>query len=94
MSKNILIISTSLRKNSNSQALVDAFAEGARDAGNNVRQINLPGKSIAFCKGCLACQKTGSCVIKDDAVDIAAQMHDADVIAFATPIYYYEMARV
>ena len=30
-------------------------------------------------------------MIKDDAPDIVAKMHDADVIAFATPIYYYEM---
>ena len=32
------------------------------------------------------------CVIKDDSHDIVQKMHDADVIVFATPIYYYEMA--
>ena len=31
-------------------------------------------------------------MIADDAIDIAKQMHDAEVIAFATPVYYYEMA--
>ena len=37
----------------------------------------------------LACLKVGHCVIDDDAVEIAARMHDADVLVFATPVYYY-----
>ena len=56
MSKRILVISTSLREKSNSQALGDAFAAGAREAGHQVEQISLRGRSIAFCTGCLACQ--------------------------------------
>lgn len=40
----------------------------------------------------MACQKLGRCVISDDAAEISQKMHDADVIAFATPIYYYEMS--
>lgn len=92
MSKKVLVISTSLRNNSNSEALADAFVKGANEAGHQVEKISLRGKTIGFCKGCLACLNTGSCVIKDDAVEIAQKMHDAEVIAFATPIYYYEMA--
>lgn len=92
MLKNVLILSTSLRKNSNSEAVASAFAKGARDAGHRVQEISLRGKNIGFCKGCLACQKTESCVIQDDAVEIAQQMQDADVLVFATPIYYYEMS--
>ncbi len=92
MCKNILIISTSLRADSNSEALADAFQCGAEQAGHKVTKISLRGKSIAFCRGCFGCLKTGKCVIADDAVAIAQQMHDADVIVFATPIYYYEMS--
>jgi multimeric flavodoxin WrbA len=92
MKKNVLIISTSLRKNSNSDALADAFMDGVKEAGNKVERISLAGKTINFCKGCLACQKTQQCVIKDDAVAIAEKMLHADVLVFATPIYYYEMS--
>ena len=92
MSKKVLIISSSMRKNSNSDILANAFAEGARSAGNEVEKISLAGKDIGFCLGCLACQKTEQCIIKDDAVQIAAKMKEADVIAFATPVYYYEMS--
>lgn len=34
----------------------------------------------------------GHCVIEDDAVEIAAKMHDADVLVFATPVYYYSIS--
>ena len=88
MSKKVLIISTSLRKNSNSDALAKSFAEGARSAGNEVETVSLTGKNIAFRKGCLACQSIGRCVIKDDAIVLAEKMRTADVLVFATPIYY------
>lgn len=90
--KNVLIISSSLRKGSNSEALAAEFARGAADAGNKVELISLRDMDIRFCRGCLACQKTQKCVIADDAPAIVAKMHDADVIAFASPIYYYEMS--
>ncbi len=92
MSKNVLIISSSLRKNSNSEALANEFANGASEAGNNVETLSLKDKKIAFCKGCMACQKTQTCVIKDDAVEIAEKMKNADVICFATPVYYYSIS--
>ena len=91
MSKKVVIISTSLRKNSNSEVLAKAFAEGAREAGHEVEQISLRDKTINFCKGCLACQKTMQCVIKDDANEITAKIGQADVVALATPVYYYGM---
>lgn len=91
MSKNVLIISTSPRKNGNSNMLADSFAKGAESAGNKVEKICLYDKTIGFCKGCLSCLKTKRCVIHDDADVIAQKMGKADVIVFATPIYYYEM---
>lgn len=90
--KKVLIISTSPRVNSNSHALAEEFARGAQEAGNEVELVCLRDKKIKYCMGCLACQKTGKCVIKDDAPELTAKMHDADVIAWTTPIYYYEMS--
>lgn len=89
--KKVLVISSSLRMRSNSETLADAFARGASDAGHEVVKITLRNKRIDFCKGCLACQRTQRCVIGDDAPAIVERMRDADAIAFATPIYYYEM---
>lgn len=91
MSKNILVISTSPRKGGNSETLADAFIRGAKEAGNQVEKVCLYDKTIGFCKGCLACLKSHRCVIHDDADIIAQKMKEADVLVFATPIYYYEM---
>ena len=92
MSRKILIISTSLRAKSNSDLLAQAFMKGALEAGHQVEKVSLRGKNIAFCRGCLACQKLGKCVIPDDANEITEKMKTADVIVWATPIYYYEMS--
>lgn len=90
--KKVLIITSSLRGRSNSDILAAAFAEGAREAGCAVEEISLKGKRLAFCTGCLACQKTGQCVIADDARAIAEQVKDADVLVFASPVYYYSIS--
>ncbi len=92
MSKKILIVSTSPRKNSNSEALALAFADGAKEAGHEVDFISLRGKTVNFCRGCFVCQKKLRCVIRDDADEICQKALTADVLVFATPIYYYEMS--
>ncbi len=90
--KKVIVISTSLRRGSNSDMLADQFVEGAKAVGNEVEKISLVGKNIQFCKGCLGCQKLGHCVINDDVNDIMAKVLKADVVCWATPIYYYEMS--
>lgn len=92
MSKKVVVLSTSLRTNSNSELLAKSFVEGAKDSGNVVKYISLKNKDIRFCIGCLACQTIGHCVIKDDVADIMNSVLNADVIVWATPIYYYEMS--
>jgi len=101
----VLVISTSPRIRSNSDALANEFVRGAQDAGHDVEKISLRGKNILFCRGCLTCATNSTaeafnkgeggkvCVIKnDDVAEIIQKMHDADVICWATPIYYYEMS--
>lgn len=92
MRKNVLILSSSPRKGGNSETLAASFAKGAGEAGHKVETIFLREKKYGFCKGCLACLKTGRCAIEDDAVEIAARMCDADVLVFATPVYYYSVS--
>ncbi len=90
--KKVLIISTSLRANSNSEALASAFARGAQETGHEMELISLRGKTINFCRGCFVCQEKLRCVIQDDADAICRKALNADVLVFATPIYYYEMS--
>lgn len=92
MGKKILVISTSPRMGGNSEKMADEFIKGASEARHEVDKICLYDKKIEFCKGCLACQNTEKCTIHDDAAEIVEEMRQAEVLVFATPIYFYEMS--
>lgn len=92
MNKKVLVISTTLRKEGNSDILADYFLKGAEESQNIVEKVFLINKKIEFCKGCLSCQNTGKCIIKDDANEIIEKIKNSDVVVFSTPIYFYEMA--
>ena len=81
-----------IRDSSNSERLADEFVRGVQESENYAEHISLRDKTIHFCKGCLTCQESQRCVIHDDADMIVQKMRTADVIVFATPIYYYEMS--
>ena len=91
--KNIIVISTSLRKNGNSERLADAFVKGAKEAGHMVEKCSLQDCAMHFCTGCMTCQhsRQGQCAMPDDADILIQKMAAADVIVFATPVYFYEM---
>lgn len=92
MQKKVLVISSSPRRGGNSDTLAERFVEGAREAGHEVEKISLAGKRIEFCKGCFACQRGGRCPIRDDAAEIVTKLPEADVLVFATPVYYYSVS--
>lgn len=77
MAKKVLAISTSFRKGGNSDRLMDAWIQGAEENGNTIEKIYLSNNKIEKCRGCLACQKIGHCVIKDDMTEILTKMQDA-----------------
>ena len=91
MSKNVLILSASPRKNGNSDLLCDEFAKGAKEAGHTVEKIFVAEKDIHYCKGCGVCNTSHQCVQKDDMAELLAKMVEADVLVLATPVYFYSM---
>lgn len=90
MSKKILIISSTPRKNGNSDVLCDAFMQGAQEAGNEVEKIRLADSDIKYCTGCCTCiRKSGSCVQNDDMNEILEKILAADVLVLASPVYFH-----
>jgi len=90
MSKKVLILSGSPRKNGNSDILCDEFMKGAVEAGNEVEKIRVAEKNIGYCRARYAC-KNGPCAIKDDMTEVLQKMIDADVIVLASPVYFYSV---
>ena len=92
MSKHILILAGSPRKNGNSAALCRAFARGAEESGHQVETVFLRDRKIGYCLACYHCKKSGGiCIIKDDMADILDKMNTADVIVMASPVYFYSI---
>ena len=86
----IVIINGSARKGNTSTA-IQAFAEGATD-GNEIEILAADKLSIAPCKGCGVCQCSKGCIDKDDTNLTIDKLVSADMIVFATPVYWWGMS--
>ena len=91
MNKKIIILNGAARKNGNTAKLVDAFTKGAESVGNQVKNFYLDGMEIHSCKGCLRAgmDSKSPCSQKDDMDQIYAEFEDADVVVFASPLYFW-----
>ena len=90
MSRNILIITGSPRRNGNSDILADAFIRGAKEAGHSVDRFSAGTKKIGGCTACDACWSNGdACIFRDAFSELEPMLERADTIVFSTPLYYY-----
>ena len=93
--KKIMLIDGGPRRNMNTAKMSEAFAEGARSAGAEVKYVNLYDIDYKGCRSCMACQlkdkRVPSCRFKDGITDILAECADADGLVIASPIYYGEI---
>ena len=72
----ILVLTGSPRKNGNSNTLAEHFINGAKEAGHEVTRFD-------------AASMNGPCVFKDDFEVVREHIIPADLVAFATPMYYF-----
>ncbi|MDE7265573.1 MAG: flavodoxin family protein [Clostridia bacterium] len=89
--KNVIIVTSSPRKGGNSEVLAQKFAEGAKAAGNSVQFVAVRDVNLKFCTGCMICQSRGKCILDDGMNALYDSFQSADVIVFATPVYYYSV---
>ena len=90
--KKAIIISSTPRRNGNSDILCDQFIKGADEKGIITEKILLKDKKINYCTGCGVCSELQKpCPQKDDMAEILQKLIDADIIVLATPVYFYTM---
>lgn len=94
MSKRIVILNGSPRKNGNTSELIKYFKKGAEEAGNTVTEFFLNDLNIHGCLGCCGGGKNpdSPCVQKDDMLKLYPAYKDADVVALASPLYYWTIS--
>ena len=91
MSK-IFVVTGSSRKNSNSNAMAEAFMDAARAEGHEVKSINATRMNLNGCHGCNTCYKTGkACSFDDDFNLIADDLLEADGWVFSFPVYWFSI---
>jgi len=88
----ILGLSFSPRAGGNTDTLLKAVLEGARQQGADTELCRVSDKNIQPCDGCRACWETGECHIKDGMQEIYPGLLEADGIIIGTPIYFYGMS--
>lgn len=90
--KNILIVVGGGRPKGNTAQLVQAFTRGAEEAGHKVEILSLLKNEIKGCIGCNACRYGKPCIQKDAFNDIVPKIKSADLIVFASPLYFWTIS--
>ena len=87
----IVVLQGSPNINGSTAILVEEFARGAREAGHAVVRIDVDRADVAPCTGCVRCGYEGPCIQHDGMDGIRNEILSADMVVFATPLYYYGM---
>lgn len=92
----ICILNGAGKKNGNTAAMIKAFADAAATNGNEVKGFYLQSMNIKGCLDCGGCRRKeknseNPCVQKDDMAEIYAAFKDADVLVFASPVYWWDI---
>ena len=83
----ILVLNGSPRKG-NTLTAITAFAKGVSNK-HELEVVDTYKLKVSPCKGCGACQCYKGCVAKDDSNMIVDKIVEADVVVFATPVYWW-----
>ena len=90
--KKILIVLGGGRANGNTAQLVEAFIKGAAKAGHHTELVSLNKLTVNGCLGCNACRYGKPCVQKDDFHSLVPKIKEADLIVFASPLYFWTIS--
>ena len=86
-----VVLRGSPRRGGNSDTLADNFIQGVKSTGEvKIFDFVLNDMNIRPCQGCQSCFSTEDhkCVIDDDMHQIYSVFADADVVVWATPMYW------
>lgn len=88
----IVVLEGSPNRRGSTHILADCFRQGAEEVGHRVEGIDVAHANIHPCTGCVRCGYEGPCAQKDDVAAIREKILNADMLVFATPLYYYGMS--
>ena len=89
----VVVLVGSMRMNGNTRILAERFADGASE-NNSVEIVSISDYKVNPCTGCNRCYSSEGdvCIQRDDMDAIYAKLADADVLAIASPVYFYGLS--
>lgn len=90
--RNILVIQGGGRPKGNTALLIEHFVKGAQEAGHQVEVISLLKNQVNGCIGCNACRYGKHCVQNDSFNEFVPKIKTADLIVFASPLYFWTIS--
>ena len=93
MTKKMVLLNASPRKNKNTAQMLESVMKGAQEAGAECELINLVSLNFKGCMSCFACKRKGNscnglCAYKDDLRPILEKVLSADAFVMGSPIYW------
>lgn len=85
----IVVLTGSPRRNGNSAYLADRFIKGAQEKGHEIYRFDCAFKQVEPCRACNRCGMDGLCIFDDDFSELRPHLIEADMVVFATPMYYF-----
>lgn len=90
--KNILVVQGGGRPKGNTAQLVEEFTRGAQEAGHQIEVVSLLKQEVKGCIGCNACRYGKPCIQKDSFNELVPKIKAADLIVFASPLYFWTVS--
>lgn len=88
----ILALHLSPRKYGNSDVMLDEFIRGASQSGAQVEKFSVAEHNIKHCLGCVACEKTGKCIITDDDMQqLYPLLGTVPKVVVSTSLFFYDV---
>jgi len=84
----IVVVRGSPYRSGNSDRLADEFLKGCGKKVSVMSDFRTSEMNISFCHSCRICEKTGICVIEDDARRFYKTVVQTDVLLVATSIHF------
>ena len=85
----IVVLTGSPRRNGNTNHLAGQFIKGAEEAGHEVYRFDCAQRKVSSCIACNRCGMNGQCIFSDDFEELRPHLVAADMVVFATPMYYF-----
>lgn len=83
-------------ENGNTEVILKPFLKGCKKIGAEIETVYLKDKNIKHCSGCFTCwtKTPGKCIYKDDMEDLLVKVSEADIMVYATPLYYFTVTGI